>query len=81
MQTTIDHDLGGYGQTNEFHLSIPVMDFKTSRKFNMEQGNRIVALLSSAFEISLASLGLTDRDVKFAFTEKGLAINQQTSPF
>ncbi len=34
-------DLAGYGTVNDFHLEIPVMDFKTDRKFDMKEGNRI----------------------------------------
>ncbi len=41
MNTTVDVDSAGFGTVNDFHLEIPVMDFKTDRKFDMKEGNRI----------------------------------------
>jgi hypothetical protein len=35
----IDVELKGANTANDFHFEVPVMEFKTDRKFDMKEGN------------------------------------------
>jgi hypothetical protein len=94
VEAKVEADVEGYGNFNDFDISIPVMnDFKGAKKFNAKDGNctSIVCLVELCFLACVSgsamlrwsekSCPVYGADVIFQFTEQGLSIRQQTKPF